>query len=130
MDLELTRERTAIRDAITGPRIILPGSIDASEIEPRTWWGMQLEAQLTFDVWHEALFVSAIRNGRHGAASWHYLGRAWDTLWPLGVMGEGGATTPPAIGQTRWREAVNDRLPDRFEVIRHDTHLHHELERG
>ena len=100
--------------------ITVKDGVDLSGIDRRMWNAVAVvEECFGGDV-----TITSGREGQHGVASWHYVGRALDFRWP----------ETDGRDEASWRAArrleVLEAVGSRFEGIAHKTHLHLELERG
>lgn len=110
-------------------KIEVKEGVELHGIDRRVWNAVGVVAGVYFEQHGvERLLITSGREGTHGVASWHYVGRAIDFDWPdaeFEINNEGGRARRLAL-----RAKVLEAVGSRFESVAHLTHLHLELERG
>lgn len=104
--------------------ITIKDGVDLSGIDRRMWNAVAIVDQIMGKA-----HITSGREGVHGPASWHYIGRALDFDWPDSSYEE-EQSLEAQEKRLRLRGLVLDALGSRYQAVAHRTHLHVELERG
>jgi hypothetical protein len=110
-------------------RIEVKDGVDLSGLDRRMWNAVGEIAALCFEQFNQdTLVITSGREGKHGSASWHYIGRALDFRYPDDSYKL--ETDEAQSKRLELRRLVLQRLGSRYQSVAHVRHLHVELERG